>query len=118
MGFAITGYSLTRIPPCFPLLGVTLLICSCEIVFSPVGGLLLFSFLGGLHVFVASYSHMQPDLKIVSTALYLHYFKIKPAYLIAHLSIIGYLYSLLYSFPPGVVFVQNAVCIHLNLFRR
>ena len=46
LGSVIPGYSLSGIPPCFPLLGFTLLIFLCGTTFSPVGGLLLFSFLG------------------------------------------------------------------------
>ena len=49
LGFAIPGDSLSGITPCFLLLGFTLLICSGGTTFSPIGGLLFFSFLGGLH---------------------------------------------------------------------
>ena len=40
---------LLGIPPCFPLLGFTLLIRLCGTTFSPVGGLTFFSFLEELH---------------------------------------------------------------------
>ena len=46
--FAIPGDSFSRIPPCFPLLGFTLIIHLRGTTFSPVGGLLFFSFLGEL----------------------------------------------------------------------
>ena len=49
LGFAISGYSLSGIPPCFPSLGFTLIICSCGTTYFPVGYLLEFSFLGELH---------------------------------------------------------------------
>ena len=49
LGFAIPGDSFSGIPPCFPLLGFTLLICSCGTTYFPVRDLLFFSFLGGLH---------------------------------------------------------------------
>ena len=50
LGFAIPGDSFSGISPCFPLLGFTLLICSWGTTFSPVGGLLFFSFLGELYI--------------------------------------------------------------------
>ena len=49
LGFAIPGDSFSGIPPFFPLLGFTLIIRLRGTTFSPVGGLLLFSFLGKLH---------------------------------------------------------------------
>ena len=49
LGFAIPGDSISGIPPCFPPLGFTLLICSWGITFHTIGGLLLLSFLGELH---------------------------------------------------------------------
>ena len=49
LGFAIPGYSFSEIPPCFPPLGFTLLICLWGTTFSPVRGLLSFSFLGEIH---------------------------------------------------------------------
>ena len=50
--FAIPGDSFLGIPPCFPRLGFTLIFRSQGTTFSPVGGLLLFSFLGELHIFL------------------------------------------------------------------
>ena len=47
--FAIRGDSFSRIPPCFPPLGFTLIVRLQGTHFSPVGGLLFFSFLGELH---------------------------------------------------------------------
>ena len=49
LGFAIPRDSFSGIPPYFPLLGFTLIIRSRGTTFSPVGGLLLFFFLGELH---------------------------------------------------------------------
>ena len=48
--FAIPGDSFSRIPPCFPPLGFTLVVRSLGTPFSPVGGLLFFYFLGELHI--------------------------------------------------------------------
>ena len=47
--FAIPGDSFLGIPPCFPALGFTLILCSRGTAFSLVWGFLFFSFLGGLH---------------------------------------------------------------------
>ena len=49
LGFAIPRDSFSGITPWFPPLGFTLLVCSWGTTFSPVGGLLVFSFLGELH---------------------------------------------------------------------
>ena len=48
LGFAIPGDSVSWIPPYYPPLWFTLLICSWGATFSPVGVLLFFSFLGEL----------------------------------------------------------------------
>ena len=50
LGFAIPRDSFSRIPPCFPPLGFTLVVRSLGTPFSPVGGLLFFYFLGELHI--------------------------------------------------------------------
>ena len=50
LGFAIPVDSFAGIPPCFPPLGFTLLIRLRGTTFSPVGGLLFFSFIGELHI--------------------------------------------------------------------
>ena len=62
LGFSIPVYSFSGIPPCFPPLGFTLNIRSCGTTFSPVRGLLLFSFLGGIH--------QSPKDKIAYVPLY------------------------------------------------
>ena len=48
LGFSIPGDYFSGIPPCFPLLGLTLLISLCVTKLSPVGGLLFLSFIGEL----------------------------------------------------------------------
>ena len=47
--FAIPGDFFSGIPPCFPLLGFTLIVLFARNSVSPVGGLLFFSFFGELH---------------------------------------------------------------------
>ena len=49
LGFVIPGDSFSGIPPCFPLMGFTLLICLRGITWSPIEGLLFFYFLGELN---------------------------------------------------------------------
>ena len=49
LGFVIPGDSFSGIPPGFPLLEFTMIVNLWGTTFSPVGGLLLFSFLGELH---------------------------------------------------------------------
>ena len=62
LGFAIPGDSFSGIPPFFPQLGFTLIICLWGTIFPPVGGLLFFSFLGGLHFFTVFGSVPPPNL--------------------------------------------------------
>ena len=71
LGFAIPRDSFSGIPPFFPPLGFTLLICLWGHTFSPVGGLLFFSFLGGLHHFSVDdryWRHLISDLGTSSTS--------------------------------------------------
>ena len=56
--FASPGDSFSGIPLCFPPLGFTLLIRSQGTTFSPVGGLIFFSFLVELHIFLWCQSHL------------------------------------------------------------
>ena len=49
LGFAIPGDSFPGIPPCFPPLWFILIFRSRGTTFTPVGGLLFFSFLAELH---------------------------------------------------------------------
>ena len=65
-GFAIPRYSFLGIPPCFPPLGLTMLIRSWGTTYFPVGILLYFCFLGELHQSPKekiSYSPLDPVAK-------------------------------------------------------
>ena len=50
LGFVIPRYYFSGIPPCFPPLGLTVLIHSCGTIYFPVGDLRYISFLGELHI--------------------------------------------------------------------
>ena len=65
LGFTIPRYSFSGIPPCFPPLRFTLLICPCGTTYFPVGDLLYFSFIGELHdvLYISYYNNIKTWMK-------------------------------------------------------